>query len=137
MNNLHHEHGQSCPLCNWKLREANPDLAAWFYRIKKRYENVHVAWAYRDQATQNKMVADGKSRAPWPKSKHNRTDANGKPSAEALDLFLLDDDGNARWPKLFYSKLAAENKADREQIAWAGDWKDFLEQCHFELRVKT
>ena len=134
MNTLHHRDGAECPLCNWKLNEAHPVIADWFHRSKKVHVNMHIAWAYRSQADQDKMVAEKKSLAKWPTSKHNARTDDLKPCAEALDIFLLDKDGNARWPKIFYAKLAAENKANGEPIKWSGEFKSILESNHFELK---
>lgn len=134
MISLHHSDRPECPLCNWKLKDAHPLLAAWFKSVKKRYVNVHIAWAFRSQADQDKMVREKKSLANWPNSKHNYMTADFKPCAEALDLFLLDDDGNARWPKIFYAKLAAENKVNQDPINWSGEFKSILESNHFELK---
>jgi len=127
-----HEQGASCPSCEQKLLSAHSTLGDWFRKIKANYPAVHIAWAYRDSATQNKLFKEKKTHAQYPMSKHNKT-VNGRPCAEALDLFVISEEGEAKWPPLFYAKVNADNERDKERIVWAGKWKSFLETCHFEL----
>lgn len=135
MTTPHHEAGTKCPLCDWKLTTAHPDLAAWFWRIKERYQNAHISWAYRNAEEQKHFFDEGRTRVLWPNSKHNHTDDNGAPQSLALDLFLIDDDGLARFPGLWYAKLNAENESNRDPIDWGGRWKHFGDLDHFQLRT--
>lgn len=129
---LHHEAGDVCPLCEAKLETAHPDLVLWFRRVKKRHINVHISWAFRGQEDQNKMYLEGKTNATFGKSPHNYME-DGKKRSKALDLFLLDEDGVARFPPMFYAKLNAENEADKEPLKWGGKFKSFGDANHFEL----
>lgn len=129
---MRHESGPECPNCKEKLKQAHPDIAAWFRRVKARYVNVHISDSFRNMAAQNKAYETGHSRLRWPKSKHNHME-QALPCALALDLFLIDEDGLARFPPLFYARLNADNERDREPIEWGGTWKTFKDMPHFQL----
>lgn len=129
---LHHEAGATCTLCASKLLTAHPYLRDWFESVKIRYPNVHISWAFRGEEDQNRMKADGKSNASFGSSPHNHME-NGKPCSLALDLFLLDEDGVARFPPLFYAKLYSDCKRDMDRIRWGGTFKKLLDQNHFEM----
>lgn len=128
---LHHIEGATCPLCEDKLMGAHAYLQDWFRRKKTEYTNLHIAWAYRDFADQEQAFADKKSNAHWPLSPHNHTEQS-KPCSLALDLFLIDEDFEARFPILFYSKLNAENIANRDLVIWGGNFKHLKDDDHFE-----
>ncbi len=128
----HHEAGPECPLCEQKLATAHPTLVAWFRRVKARYENIHISWAFRGEADQNKAFMEGRGPA-WPLSKHNNQ-KDSLPYSLALDLFTVDDDGVGRFPPMLYAKLAAENVANHEPIKWGGTFKKVKGDLdHFEL----
>ena len=55
------------------------------------------------------------------------------PFSKALDLFLIDDDGVARFPMPFYKMLWEKTEKDRWPIAWGGNFKKFKDGPHFEL----
>lgn len=52
------------------LNECHPDLLRLAAAIDKRID-IEVICGHRNKADQNKAVAEGKSKLPWPKSKHN------------------------------------------------------------------
>jgi len=128
---LHHELGESCPLCEAKLKGAHPFMRDWFHAVKRRYANVHISWAYRSDEDQAEMVASGKSQAAPGKSPHNHRE-NGQPCSLALDLFLLDEDGVARFPVPFYEKLYGECRLNTEPIRWGGKFS-FRDYNHYEM----
>lgn len=130
---MHHEAGPSCPLCETKLMTAHPYLASWFRRVKSKYINVHISWAWRGEADQNAFKSGGKSELGWPHSPHNHTTPLGKPYSLALDLFQEDEDGAARWSPAFFFKLNSENEADKEPLKWGGKWKSIGDSCHFQV----
>jgi len=132
---LHHEAGPKCPLCDWKLTSAHLDLAQWFWRVKAKYNNAHVSWAYRNAEEQAQAFEAGRSRVLWPNSKHNHTDEKGNPCSLALDLFLLDEDGVARFTKPWYSKVNSDNLANKEPIEWGGGWLGYPDADHFQLKI--
>lgn len=128
-----HTDGIPCPSCWAKLAEAHPELAAWFGRVKTKYTNVHVSWSYRGATDQEQMFLDSKTHLHYPDSAHNKTGPDLKPCSRALDLFLIDDDGVARFPPLWYAKLDSENQADQEHLLWGGSWKHLGDFDHFEM----
>lgn len=130
----HHTHDPVCPSCTEKLQTAHPYLAEWFRKLKGRYLNAHVSWAYRGAEDQEQFFKEGKTHCHYPNSAHNKTKPDGTPCAMALDLFQLDDDGVARFAPLWYAKVNTENEANHEPIAWGGKFKSLGDGDHFELK---
>jgi hypothetical protein len=130
----HHTHDPVCPLCEDKLFTAHDYLKGWFRSLKSRYPNVHVSWAYRGQADQEEFFKEGKTRAHYPHSAHNKTDEAGKPCSLALDLFQIDEDGVARFSPLFYAKIADESEKDGALILWGGTFKNIGDRDHFQYK---
>lgn len=136
-----HTDDKVCASCEDKLTEVHPSLARWYRTKKERYPNLHISWGYRSAADQNRLLIDGKTKLQYPNSKHNKTDMFGSPRAEALDLFLIGEDGEAAFPMPFYRLLAAESKAWFEPIRWGGNFTrivkgksvPFADGPHFEL----
>lgn len=127
MSYLHHDDSENCGLCFAKLREAHPYLVSWFWRKKKQHPNMHVSWAYRNAEDQNEAFAEGKSKLKYPQSCHN------KQPAQALDIFLIDNDGMARFPVKFYTLLNAENEAESLPLQWGGTFKSLGDYDHWQL----
>lgn len=126
-----------CPSCEKELETAHPEIAAWFRNfVKPRHPDAHVSDAWRDKAEQNQFYAEGRSKAPWPKSKHNTT-LDGKPCSLALDLFELANNGMGCWRWSYFKKIADESKAEGWPVDWAGWWRTFAEGPHFELTNQT
>ncbi len=132
---MKHVDGPSCDLCNFKLTMAHEGIATWFKEAKKTYINLHVSWTFRDEHSQNKAFKDGASTLKWPLSAHNHT-VDDKPCAKAADVFLIDDDGLARFPHQFYSLLWGwtKDKFGKSALLWGGDYKSFGDSGHFQLR---
>jgi hypothetical protein len=122
--------GQDCPLCNQKLKTAHPLLQEWFPRIKIAHPGAHISWAWRGEEDQNTFFKNGASDVAWPRSKHNKKDAQNRACAEALDLFKLDG-SRARFPVPLYREIAATSDAlgYKDKIQWGiiknGKRKDF------------
>lgn len=131
----HHTNDETpCPLCEGKLGEAHPYLQTWFHGKKVSYPTLHISWAYRDCADQEKAFAAGETRLHWPHSAHNHTNG-GVPNALALDLFSLSEDGVAVFPFLLYSRINNENVADKLPIRWGGNFKSIGDSDHFEFNA--
>ena len=130
---FHHTHDAICPLCMQKLKQAHPKLVEWFSWVKATRPIAHIAWSYRNATDQEAMFSAGKSREHYPNSMHNKTLPDGTPNAQALDLFVIDEDGNGRFPVKFYFMLNAENIIHKHPIEWSGAWKSFGESDHFQL----
>jgi hypothetical protein len=126
----------ACPLCELKLAEAHPDLAAWFRdSVKPANPAAHVSWSFRGKEDQEKAFLDNKSKLPFPLSAHNKSDDQGNPCALAIDLFELDYNGMACWPWAFFRKIADAAKAAGVPIRWGGDFKNLGDADHMEWRL--
>lgn len=121
-----------CPRCKEKLHQAHPKLVAWFNEIKPFFPTVHVAVSYRGATEQNEAFKEGRSRLPFPKSKHNATEGT-LPCAKALDLFNLSAEGVATFPWPFYKKIADLCAQQKDPIRWGGTFKTLGDANHFEL----
>lgn len=132
----HHTADPACPLCEEKLAQAHADLAEWYRsKVKAAYPNSHVSWSYRDQASQEQAVADGKSELHYPASAHNKTDAAGSPRALALDLFFIDQNGKAYWPAMLFAKIADDAEHAGDPILWGGHWRELGDSDHFQWEL--
>lgn len=134
-----HTSDSICPSCEQKLLTAHPVLVSWFHRIKTKYPNVHVAWAYRNAAEQEAEYIAKRTRLIYPHSRHNAV-RDGKPCSQALDIFQIDEDGTARFSRPFYAKVANDSWENHDPIIWGGDWngnhvqdKNDTDSDHFEL----
>lgn len=131
-----HEHGKSCSRCELMLEQAHPAIAEWFLdEVKPLFPSAHISCSYRSKADQDAAFLARKSKLRFPQSKHNATDAQGKPAARALDLFQLSPDGlSARFPKAWYAEIYATSVLDSgAKIRWGGTFKTFGDANHFEL----
>src|SRR4051812_40172354 len=114
----HHINDLECPLCAEKLTTADPKIADWFLVIKKEFPVAHISWAYRGKVEQDRMVAEGKSRTKYPRSKHN-VERDGMPCSQALDLFELKD-GKALFDRSFYLSINKYSRKLGYLIKWGG-----------------
>ena len=131
----HHTDDPECPLCEQKLATAHKTLQSWYRRHKVRNPNSHISWAYRGKDDQEQFFKEGKTRCHFPDSPHNHLDEKSQPESLALDLFQIDEDGNARFSPKWYAKVNAENEADKEPIIWGGTFKSIGDGDHYQLKV--
>jgi hypothetical protein len=129
-----HKSGPSCPGCDKKKAEAHLELAQWFDLVKQKYENAHISWAYRGMEDQEQCVRMGRSKLNYPKSPHNKCNADGKPEARALDLFQIDSQGKAKFDPIWYARIADEAEKTSAPIRWGGTFKTLGDYDHFELK---
>jgi hypothetical protein len=109
------------------LGQCHPDLQDVAHEAIKHFDFT-VICGHRGKAEQDKAVREGKSKAKWPTSKHNR-----KP-ALAFDAAPYPIDWNDR--KRFDAMGAAMKKAAQTvgvKIKWGGDFESFYDGPHFEL----
>lgn len=130
----HHTQAPSCPLCEEKLSQAHPDLAAWYRRVKPLWPDMHISWSFRDQPSQEQAFKDGKSKLHYPHSAHNKVDLFNKPCAEALDLFEIDESYLAKFNPSFYAAINAYNERNGFKVMWGGKWKTIGDADHFQLQ---
>lgn len=123
-----------------RLSECHPDLqTVMFTAIENSPIDFGIVCGHRGKDEQDLACSQGKSKTPWPTSKHNAT-----PSM-AVDVFPVRD-GKAVWDdKILFVGLAKHilNTANvlGVKVRWGGDWdadgdwKDekFLDMPHFEL----
>ncbi len=146
-----HQDGPVCDGCNKKGERVHPVLWAWFLRKKQKYINLHCCDGFRGPAEQAQAVANKASEKPWPTSNHNRLVPTGpgkryqidlypnpasnlRPESGAIDIFLIDEDGVARFPMPFYEMLAEEIIQDRDPIVAGVHFKHPRpDGPHFEL----
>lgn len=127
--NLHHSRtADQCDLCSHKLKDAHDVLVDWFFRVKREHPSVHVSCTYRDKASQDMAVKEGRSKLAWPKSAHNKL------PAEALDLFEVNEYGGARFDPGLMAKIAAQAAQENEPIFWGGNFKTLGDFVHFQLK---
>lgn len=126
-----HNEDDSCPRCAEKLRTAQPTIAEWFLEAKKQFPDLHVATAFRGKEDQEKVFKEGKTRARFPRSKHNHTE-NGLPCALALDVFQLKI-GKAIFSTDFLAELWQWTVAMGYSMKWGGNFKRLVDCVHFEL----
>lgn len=131
-----HKDGPVCNGCEMKLAGAHEYLGPWFRELKKRYPNAHISWGWRGHDDQERFFLEGKTKLHFPNSPHNLV-RDGKPCSMALDLFLINEDGEATFPPLWYAKVNLENEAARLPILWGGKWKTLGDGDHFEYQPPT
>lgn len=132
---LRHQAGAVCGLCEAKLLTAHNDLAKWFRAAKAKWSNMHVSWAFRDQAAQERAFLEGATLLHWPNSAHNNM-VGTTPAALALDIFQIDEDGIARFQYSFNKALWDWTIKDYggKNFLWGGSYKSLGDSGHFELR---
>lgn len=103
-----------------------------------------IVWGWRSQVEQNRMVAERKSRTPWPGSKHNAL-LDGEPCSQAFDVAPVVD-GKIPWTDshlfcLLAGVIFVAAKEKGVRLRWGGDFsgnwlttdQTFLDWGHFEL----
>jgi len=131
-DHIKHTAGPVCAECELKLASAHPYMVYWFHRRKAQHPDLHVSWAFRDQATQDDLYHRGLTRREWPTSKHNFM-KDGKPCSFALDLFFIDH-GIAVFPWPRYQLISEDSKAEMSPVLWGHDFKFHKEDGdHFEF----
>jgi peptidoglycan L-alanyl-D-glutamate endopeptidase CwlK len=87
-----------------------------------------VICGHRGKADQELAVREGYSKAPWPKSMHNK-----KPSL-AVDIvpypIIWEDTERFRALATVIKGIACQKGI---KIQWGGDWETLVDMAHFEL----
>lgn len=118
-----------------RLSQCHPDLQRLFIEVIRKTDCV-VLCGHRGEVEQNEAVKTGRSKTPWPKSKHNSL-----PSL-AVDVAPYPIDWKAQDRFLELSKLVLSIAHTLGiKIRWGGDWngngrsddEHFLDMPHFEL----
>lgn len=119
-----------------KLALAHPDLQKLFNEVIKYYDCT-ILESYRGQQEQDQAVAQGRSKLPFPQSKHNTN-----PSL-AVDVSPCPIDWNniVRFHYFAGFVFGIASKLWISNLRWGGDWKrtmdsghnSFNDLVHFEL----
>jgi hypothetical protein len=109
------------------LASCHPDLQKVAAEAIKHHDFT-VICGHRGKADQDKAVAEGKSKAKWPTSKHNSTPSH---AFDATPVPLDWDDLAAF--KAMADAMKAAAKTVGVKIKWGGDFKGFYDGPHFEL----
>ena len=119
-----------------RLATCHPDLQRVLNQAIEFGPDFTVICGHRTEEEQTRAVAEGRSHAPWPQSKHN-----GKPS-EAVDIapYPIDWDDWDRFRVLAGYILGTADTVG-VPLRWGGDWdRDYTEADerfrdlpHFEL----
>ncbi len=134
-----------------KLATCHPDLQVLFNEVIKHFD-CKITEGFRDEATQNKAYAEGKSKLKWPNGNHNKfpsfaldaypcpIDLNPKTSRE-LDVY--------KWKMCYFagqvkaiSRVLKQEGKITHNVIWGCDWDDdnilkehdFFDFPHFELK---
>ena len=130
---VHDKDDPQCMGCKNKLLDVHLALNAWFWDMKKRYEDLHISWGFRDEKHQRADFKAGLSRLNWPNSKHNNM-LDGSPCSLALDVFRIDQQtGAALFNSSFYTVLNEYSKSQGYNLRWGGEFKTLKDLDHFEL----
>lgn len=118
-----------------RLATCDPRLQELFNEVIKHFDCT-IACGIRSKEDQNKAVAEGKSKTPYPQSKHN-----SNPS-KAVDVYPYPVDFNDVNRMRFFAGIVLGIATQKGiKVRWGGDWnqntqlKDnsFNDLPHFEL----
>lgn len=119
-----------------RLASCHPKLQELFYEVVKNYDCT-VICGHRGKEEQNKAVADGKSKTPWPMSKHNSVPSN------AIDVAPSPLDWNDKEGFYHFAGFVRATALNLGiKVRWGGDWdgnfnlkdQNFFDLPHFELQ---
>ncbi len=121
------------PLSLQRLATCHPDLQKLVLAVVD-LRKIAVLCGHRGREEQDAAFHDGKSKTPWPQSRHNLL-----PSM-AVDLAPLTWDGKVNWEdKQGFVQLAAAVKAKAVELGvkvrWGGDWLTLKDLDHFQLEI--
>ena len=119
-----------------RLRTCHADIQAVMEKAIEQGPDFTILCGHRNEEDQNRAVAEGKSKAPWPQSRHNTS-----PSV-AVDI--------APWPiewddwnrfRVLAGYILGIADAMGIKLRWGGDWsmnydegdERFRDLPHFEL----
>lgn len=124
--------GDQCEGCNQRLKQVDIRLVDFFSWAKEKHPDLHIAQAWRGEDAQNQYYAEGKTRAKWPHSPHNHM-SNGAPCSRAIDVFQMDEKGEAIFDDDFCRHLYGQAMNQGFPIQWGGNFKSIFDGDHFEL----
>lgn len=133
MRKKHTNEGLYCPACEEKLDDGHPKLRIYHHKVREYFPDAHLSCVWRGEQEQNQAFAEKKSTLKWPQSKHNKMH-RALPQSQAMDYFRLGADHKPYWEKQFFLRIANHLDDIHADITWGGDWKNFPDFPHFELK---
>lgn len=119
-----------------RLATCHADIRKVCEQLIKTYDFV-VTCGYRSKLDQDKAVADGKSKAKWPTSAHNKL------PSQAVDLvpYPVDWNDTGRFKELAaafraIAEMMYEQGMIKSRFEWGGDWRKLKDYPHFEIKQK-
>lgn len=104
--------------------------------------NAFLTCTYRSNAEQAKLYAKGRTaagpkvtNAAPGKSRHNATDAAGKPASTAFDIAIKHADGSLNWDARSKAWATAGAIGMALGLDWGGSWAKFPDAPHFQLKL--
>jgi len=123
-----------------RLNQCHPDIRKVMLEVVKTFD-CQILEGYRGKDAQDKAVAEGKSKTPWPTGKHNTT------PSQAVDVVPYYQGKPLDWnylPQFHYFAGYVLGVASQMGVSlrWGGDWngnndlrdQTFNDLPHFELR---
>lgn len=93
--------------------------------------NCTILCGHRNEEGQNRAFAEGKSKLKWPNSRHNST------PSQAVDIVPFPCNWTALEEFREMSKHVKEAaKTVGVEIEWGGEWANFKDYPHFQLKKK-
>ena len=125
-----------------RLATCHEDLQALMRAALEHPEcpcDITIVEGHRGETRQNQMVQEGKSRLPWPRSRHNSTPSMAVDIAPYID-------GTVSWSWDWFTPLGVHIKAvwaelqaagrvnPRHKLTWGADWTGgFRDGPHFQI----
>lgn len=126
--------GNTTKIYQTRLEECHPNLQKIFNPFFAQ-GRIAIICGHRNEASQNEAYRQGKSKLVYPYSLHNRQPSlaiDVMPWYELEPHVRWDTDGND------IDSLAVEIFKEAKKldipIAWGGDWLDFTDKVHWELK---
>lgn len=122
-----------------RLDTCHPDLVRLFERVVAQFD-CSILEGHRDQATQDRYFAEGKSRLKWPQGRHCARPSQAVDAAPFINGKASFDQRHCLYFAGFVMATARELGIG---LRWGGDWdrdnepvtdQDFQDLVHFELR---
>jgi hypothetical protein len=126
----HHRWGRGSQL---KRAQLHPDLQTFADELLRRWRgDLVITEGHREKAGQDKAYREGKSRARWGQSPHNRS------PSYAVDIALLDSAGQIPWNDRpawdEFGELGEQVARDLGlSMTWGGRFSWAFDGPHFEL----
>ena len=111
-----------------RLNTIHKDLQLVLYAAIEDFD-FSVICGKRGEEEQNQAFASGKSKLKWPESKHNKV------PSRAVDIapFPIDWSDTERFLRMAAVVLEKATQVG-VPLRWGGNWKNFQDMPHFELR---